>query len=362
MWPIELEVPRFGAFARQLFGISSADLKQALDLQSRQGGRLGTILVRAGLLTSSQVLDVLRRQARWAADIRSRDLPAGEFPLATPVSICMPCYNEAQVLDEVITGAMAMLPEFLEEFELVIVDDGSSDQTAAIVESYAADDDRIRLVRHEKNRGYGATVATGLRAARGELIFFTDGDGQFNLLDLPQLLVETQRNDVVVGYRYDRADHTMRKFNALGWKMVIRGLIGLKIRDLDCAFKIFPRRVLDRLQFDSEGACISAEIMAQCQGGGVSIGEVPVNHYPRSEGKATGANLKVIAKAFRELPVVWKYRQMKPWTWDTPTPSPTPQALAHPVSASDSDTALAASSSLPAGGPIESATPVNAPS
>lgn len=316
MWPVELEVPRLGEFARQCAGVKTADIEEALEIQRSEGGRIGAILLRKGLLSEEQLTELLRRQARWVAKSRSQDLATGEFPLPTPMSICMPCYNEAQVLHEVLTGALAVLPEFLDEFEIVIVDDGSKDQTAQVVEEFSKKDSRVRLVRHAVNKGYGASVATALRAARGELVFFTDGDGQFNLLDLPQLLVKKQKYDVVVGYRYNRADHAMRKFNAFGWKMVIRTLMGLKIRDLDCAFKVFPRRVIDRLNLEAEGACISAEIMCQCARGGVTIGEVPVNHYPRSLGKATGANLKVIAKAFRELPVVRKYRNMQPWVWD----------------------------------------------
>jgi hypothetical protein len=174
-------------------------------------------------------------------------------------------------------------------------------------------DQRVRLVRHEKNRGYGAAVATALRAAHGEWICFTDGDGQFNMLDLPQLLVQAEEADVVIGYRHSRADNGVRKFNAHSWKWLIRCLMGVRVRDLDCAFKLFPRWVVDCLQLNSEGACISAEILAQCMRGGVTIAEVPVNHYPRTAGKATGANLKVVMKAFRELPIVWQYRKMAPW-------------------------------------------------
>ncbi|WP_425397961.1 glycosyltransferase family 2 protein [Aeoliella sp.] len=337
MWPLELEVPRLGELARQFTGVSASNLRQVLQLQEKQGGRIGALMLRAGLISEDQLTDLLRRQARWVANTRSNDLKHDDFPLSTPMSICMPCFNEAQVLGEVLTGALAVLPEFLEEFEIVIVDDGSSDQTSEVVRSYAEKDDRVRLVRHEVNRGYGASVATGLRAAQGDWVFFTDGDGQFNLLDLPQLLVELESHDVVVGYRYDRADHAMRKFNAYGWKMVIRTLMGLKIRDLDCAFKVFPRRVIDKLQLDAEGACISAEIMCQVARGGVSVAEVPVNHYPRSLGKATGANLKVITKAFRELPIVWKYRKMKPWVWDE-VPA---DAVKAPVDGPSAEAALA---------------------
>jgi Glycosyl transferase family 2 len=175
---------------------------------------------------------------------------------------------------------------------------------------------RMRPPRWSRSLPNGTIESGSFRAAQGDWICFTDGDGQFTPLDLPQLLVEAQRHDVVVGYRFDRADNGMRKFNSNAWKWLIRCLMGVRIRDLDCAFKIFPRQVVDRLRLSSEGACISAEIMAQCVRGGVSIGEVPVNHYPRSAGKATGANLKVVAKAFRELPVVWQYRTMQPWKFD----------------------------------------------
>ena len=313
---VELESPRFGEFARRHAGVGSEEVREALDLQQQKGGRLGALLVEGGSLTDEQVTELLRLQARWVAESRSNDSAGVRFPLSTPISLCMPCYNEEEVIREVLSGALAVLPEFLEEFELVIVDDGSADATAEVVSRFAERDPRVRLVRHEQNRGYGAAVATALRAADGDYVFFTDGDGQFNLLDLPQLLVEMPKSDVVIGYRYNRADHQLRSFNAKGWNWIIRSTLGVRVRDLDCAFKIFPRRVIDRLMLDSEGACISAEILAQCVHGGVSIREVPVNHFPRSVGEATGANLRVIAKAFRELPVLWKYRSMKPWNWE----------------------------------------------
>lgn len=310
---VQLEVPRFGEFARQLANIDSSQIQQCLAIQRRHGDRIGNVMVRAGYLTRPQVADILRSQARWAARMRSPDVAPRRFPLSTPFSLCLPCYNEQEVVEEVLTGALAVLPEFMDEFEVVVVDDGSSDGTADAVQRVARRDDRVRLVRHEHNRGYGAAVATALRTAQGEWICFTDGDGQFNLLDLPQLLVDAHQADVVIGYRHRRADNGLRCLNALGWKWLIRCLVGLRVRDLDCAFKLFPRWAIDRLQLTSDGACISAEILTQCVRGGLSIREVPVNHFPRSAGNPTGANLRVVAKAFRELPIVWHYRRMQPW-------------------------------------------------
>jgi Glycosyl transferase family 2 len=313
---VQLEVPRFGEFARQFARVCSGDISRCLTAQKLRGGRIGRHLERAGLITPEQVMEILGRQARWAARMRSHDIVPQRFPISTPISLCMPCYNEGEVVEEVLRGALAVLPEFVDEFEILVVDDGSTDDTVAIVERLAADDDRIRLVRHETNRGYGAAFATALRAAHGEWICFTDGDGQFNLLDLPQLLVEAQSADVVVGYRHRRADNGVRRFNARGWKWLMRGLVGIHVRDLDCAFKLFPRWVVEQLQLTANGACISAEILAQCTHGGLSVCEVPVNHFPRAAGKATGGNLRVVAKAFREIPIVWKYRRMMHWELD----------------------------------------------
>lgn len=313
---IPLEVPRFGEFARQFANVSSQHVYECLEQQRRTGNRLGALLVEAGHISVEQMNEILRRQAQWVARARSRDVAPLEFPLATPLSLCFPCYNEQDVIGDVLAGACAVLPEFLEEFEIVVVDDGSADDTAAVVERFAQRDDRVRLVRHPQNRGYGAAVATALRAAHGEWICFTDGDGQFNMLDLPQLLVHAERSDVVIGYRRTRAEGGVRKFNSDSWRWLIRCLMGLKVRDLDCAFKLFPRWVVDSLQLNAEGACISAEILTQCKRGGLSITEVPVNHFPRSAGKATGANLGVVLKAFRELPIVWQYRKMPAWSPD----------------------------------------------
>lgn len=306
-----LERPRFGQFARQIAGIRIAEIEECLAEQKQKGGQLGEILCRRGLLAHEQVVEVLKMQARWVAGAMSAELPSG-LPYPAKLSVCFPAYNEEANITSTLEGACAILPEFVRDFELVVVNDGSADHTADRVGEFAWRDPRVRLVTHEQNRGYGAAVTTGLRAATGDLVMFTDADGQFSLLDLPRLLVPLADNDFVIGYRLHRADKFSRLVNAWCWNRLVRLMLGVRVRDLDGAFKIFRRELVERLQLTATGACINAEIMAQCVRGGLRFAEVPVNHYPRYGGTPTGANLKVIAKAFRELPQLWQYRHAAP--------------------------------------------------
>ena len=306
---VGLERPLFGQIARHVAGLRCADLHSCLEEQNHTGGRLGEILRKRGLLTGSQVADILRAQARWIAEARKGDLAPSGLPYPAFLSLCMPAFNEAANIADTILAALTILPEFFDRFEVVVVDDGSADATGEIVARLAEPDDRVRLVRHETNRGYGAAVTSGLRAARGDLVAFTDSDGQFSLLDLPQLLCLLDQCDVAVGYRYRRADPWQRSLNAWGWNCLIRFLLGVRVNDLDCAFKLFRREALDRLCLTASGAAINAEIMAQCFRNGLRVAETPVNHFPRYGGAPTGARLQVIYRAFRELPQLWKYRQ-----------------------------------------------------
>jgi hypothetical protein len=299
--------PLFGQCARQIAGISAEQLEDCLADQSRTGARLGEILRGKGLLSRAQVGEVLRMQAEWEA---RRMRPDGVYPAF--LSVCLPACNEAENMDDLLDAACNILPELVRQFEVVVVDDGSWDQTADKVSEYARSEPRVRLVRHERNRGYGAAVSTALRAARGDLVFFTDADGQFSLLDLAHLLARLDRQDLVIGYRYRRADSWMRSMNAWGWNLLIRVVLGIRVNDLDCAFKLFRREVVEALHLTATGAAINAEILVQCIRRGYRIAEVPVAHYPRAHGRQTGAALRVIARAFRELPQLWKYRTASP--------------------------------------------------
>jgi glycosyltransferase involved in cell wall biosynthesis len=300
--------PLFGQVATQLSGVRGEEVEACVAEQRRAGGRLGEILFRRGLCTRDRVAQVLQVQARQTVAAVQARQPRSPFPYPAFLSLCMPAYNEAANIEDTLRAACAILPEVVEQFEVVVVDDGSGDSTGDLVGGFGRRDPRVRLVCHPQNRGYGAAVSTGLRAARGELVMFTDSDGQFSLLDLPRFLARLPGHDAVVGYRAQRADAWHRLLNAWGWNQLIRLFLGARVRDLDCAFKLFRRELLDRLHLTATGAAINAEIMAQCARGRARIAELPVRHFPRYHGAPTGAALRVIARAFRELPRMWKYR------------------------------------------------------
>ncbi len=217
------------------------------------------------------------------------------------LSIILPAYDEEANVAEAIRRAGEAAARFADEHEVIVVNDGSRDRTAERVEEAARGDSRVRLISLPANRGYGAAVKTGLQAARMPLVFFTDSDLQFDLGQIADLLGKIDHFPVVIGYRVDRQDHWMRKLNAFAWAVLQRLFFGLRVRDIDCAFKLFRREVLEGMPMRSDGAFLSTELLVRAQARGNRICQLPVRHYPRKAGAPTGARLGVIAKAFREL-------------------------------------------------------------
>ena len=217
------------------------------------------------------------------------------------LSIFFPCYNEEGNVERVARAALSAAKDFAGAYEIIIVDDGSSDATGEIADRLAAEVPEVRTVHNRPNLGYGGAVARGLHEARMEWIFFTDGDGQFDIGELPKLISLLDVCDFAVGYRRHRADPWIRKLNAFCWGALVRLLFGLRVRDIDCAFKLLPKSLIDQIELHSQGALISTELMARAHRRGLRIAEVGVSHYPRVAGKQTGANIRVILRAFREL-------------------------------------------------------------
>lgn len=221
------------------------------------------------------------------------------------LSVVMPAFNEERNVAAAIRAVAAAVEPLFDEIEIVVVDDGSRDATARRVLDEAGADPRVRLVQHPQNRGYGAAVKTGLRAARLPLVFYTDSDLQFDPHQVRDLLARIDEFPVVVGYRRNRHDPWIRKLNAWAWNVLQRLLFGLAVRDVDCAFKLLRRDVLDGIPLAAEGAFFSTELLVRLQAAGHRIAEVAVDHFPRRAGAPTGARMHVILKAFREM---WRLR------------------------------------------------------
>ena len=220
---------------------------------------------------------------------------------ARGISIVLPAYNEEANIAAAVRDALVAGGKYCPEVEVVVVDDGSGDETAAIVQRLSEADARVRLVQHSVNRGYGDALKSGFNAASKPLVFFTDADNQFDLDELGRFVELIDKVDVVAGYRINRCDPWFRRLNARAWNYLVRALFYVPVRDIDCAFKLFRREVFDGLQLDSMGAMVNTELMVKLGRSGYRVVELGVHHYPRRAGVARGANPRVIAHALVEL-------------------------------------------------------------
>ncbi|HPC93349.1 MAG TPA: glycosyltransferase family 2 protein [Sedimentisphaerales bacterium] len=225
---------------------------------------------------------------------------------AVSISVFFPCYNEQANVARVAEQAVRVLEGLGADYEIIIVDDGSVDETGRIADEMAAGNDRIRVIHHPRNLGYGAALQSGFRAARKKLVFYTDGDGQFDIGEMPALLPLMNEYDIVSCYRMNRQDNIVRRINGWLWTKVTGLLFSLKVRDVDCAFKLYRRSLFDRIKMESTGALIDTEILARAARKGYTITQRGVHHYPRTAGRQTGASLRVVLRAFKEL---WQLRR-----------------------------------------------------
>ncbi len=236
----------------------------------------------------------------------------GKINTAHRLSVVLPAHDEEAAIAETIQAVISVLEKWGLDFEVIVVNDGSKDRTKAIVEQFATNDQRVRLLNHPTNQGYGAALVSGFEAIAGDktLAFFMDSDGQFDIRDLESFFPLIEDHDAVLGYRIHRQDTWVRKLNAWGWKMLVHLVFGLRVRDVDCAFKLYPARFFHEHQLETRGAMINTEILYKFTRAGYIYAERGVHHLPRKGGRATGAKLSVIARAFREMfTFAWKWRR-----------------------------------------------------
>jgi glycosyltransferase involved in cell wall biosynthesis len=228
--------------------------------------------------------------------------PAGDGSLRClpGLTVVLPCFNEAENVAEAVAAAKRAAARHALEHEVVVVDDGSHDETRALAEAIALGDPTVGLVVHESNRGYGAALRSGIAASSMPWILITDGDLQFDLGELGHFVARATDHDLVCGRRAVRKDPLHRRLSARAWNALMRWTFGTPVRDVDCAFKLMRGDLARGLDLCSEGAMLSTELLARAGAAGWRISELDVRHYPRRAGEATGGDLRVIARAFAE--------------------------------------------------------------
>jgi glycosyltransferase involved in cell wall biosynthesis len=244
-----------------------------------------------------------------AASVRAQGPGGSAGRRVHELSFFFPAHNEEANLEALVDEALAALPAIADKFEIIAVDDGSRDATPQIADDLAAKHPgTFRVVHHPTNLGYGAALRSGFRAARFELVAFIDGDRQFKVADVALLtdrIAASDAPDVVVGYRLKRADPPIRRWYARIYRLSNRIFFGVRVRDIDCACKLFKREALAPIRVTSGGAFFTAELLIKLRFEGRKIAEVGVPHYARTAGSPTGAKPAVVFRAVRDF---WSLR------------------------------------------------------
>lgn len=226
--------------------------------------------------------------------------------LPPSISLFFPAFNDAENLRVLIPRAAETLQQLAEEFEIIVVDDGSTDHTSAVLDSLRQQHPFLRVFHHPHNLGYGAALQSGLRAATKELVFYTDGDGQYDVRELGNLLPMLSADiDVVMGYKIRRADSLLRTITGKLYHGLVKTLFGLKARDVDCDFRLLRRKVLEAVPLTCRSGAICVELVHQVEKCGFRVVEVPVNHYPRLSGRSQFFRMGPVARTVLDVFRLW---------------------------------------------------------
>lgn len=223
------------------------------------------------------------------------------------LSVFMPAYNEEDSIAKTVEDVVKVLKSLKINWELLVINDGSKDKTAEVVKELEKKYPGVKLVSHEKNRGYGRALKTGFAEAKYEWVAFVDSDGQFNFDEIKKLLAKTGEADVILGYRLNRADPFQRRIFTWGWKMLAMVLLGLNVKDYSCGFKLIKKKVIEDISpIESEEKVTQIEMLIKAKKKGYRFAEVGVRHYARTAGVPTGANLSVVLKSFNDMLKLWQ--------------------------------------------------------
>jgi glycosyltransferase involved in cell wall biosynthesis len=229
--------------------------------------------------------------------------PAGK---PAGLSVFFPAYNDSGTIASMVIRAVQAASELTPDFEVIVVDDGSSDATPAIIDELARTYAQVRAVHHPRNRGYGGALQTGFRSATKELIFYTDGDAQYDPAELKALWEHmTAEADLVNGYKISRSDPLHRIVIGRVYHHIVKLLFGLTVRDVDCDFRLMRRRIFERINLEKTSGVICLEMMKKITDGGFRIVEVPVHHYHRAFGRSQFFNFRRIGKTAVDVMRLW---------------------------------------------------------
>lgn len=222
------------------------------------------------------------------------------------LSVFFPAYNEEANIETTVKKAEKILKKVAKKYEIIVVNDGSKDKTGEIADRLAKQSKFVRVIHHRENRGYGGALKSGLYGAKYQLIVFTDADGQFDFSEIDKFLKKQKETgaDLVIGYYLKRQVPFYRIWGSkFLWEPAVFLLFGLKVRDIDCGFKLIKKEVVEKIpKLESErGPFISSEFLIKAKKAGFKIAQIGVHHYPRKAGRATGASLKVILGGFSDL-------------------------------------------------------------
>jgi glycosyltransferase involved in cell wall biosynthesis len=217
-----------------------------------------------------------------------------------------PAYNDRHTIESIVRTAAQEMRKVTDDFEVLVVNDGSKDETGAILDRLKNELPFLRVIHHERNLGYGAALITGFANAKKDIIFYTDGDGQYDVRELHNLLAELRPNiDLVNGYKVNRADAWYRIWIGATYRRAMRWVFRLSIRDVDCDFRLFRRYIFEKISLESRSGVICVEMAKKFEQAGFRMVEVPVSHYPRMHGRSEFFRVRHLAYTFNGLLKIW---------------------------------------------------------